>query len=129
MGIHASGEDYLEAVLILRQKKGAVRSVDLARHLGFSKPSVSQAVSVLRSGGFLEMDQDGLLLLTGLGQEIAEQIYERHCYFQNLLLYSGVDPQTASREACKMEHAISTESYRRLRKILDERLMIGAAEE
>lgn len=129
MGIHASGEDYLEAVLILRQKKGAVRSVDLARHLGFSKPSVSQAVSVLRSGGFLEMDQDGLLLLTGLGQEIAEQIYERHCYFQNLLLYSGVDPQTASREACKMEHAISTESYQRLRKILDERLMIGAAEE
>lgn len=128
MGIHASGEDYLEAVLILRQKKGAVRSVDLARHLGFSKPSVSQAVSVLRSGGFLEMDQDGLLLLTGLGQEIAEQIYERHCYFQNLLLYSGVDPQTASREACKMEHAISTESYRRLRKILDERLTIEAAE-
>lgn len=119
MSIHASGEDYLEAVLVLRQEKGEVRSIDLAHHLGFSKPSISHAVSVLRGGGFLEMDQDGLLSLTEPGREIAEQIYERHCYFRDLLVASGVDPETAEHEACKMEHAISTESYRRLRKLLD----------
>lgn len=119
MSIHASGEDYLEAVLVLRQEKGEVRSIDLAHHLGFSKPSISHAVSVLRGGGFLEMDQDGLLSLTEPGREIAEQIYERHCYFRDLLVASGVNPETAEHEACKMEHAISTESYRRLRKLLD----------
>lgn len=119
MSIHASGEDYLEAVLVLRQEKGEVRSIDLAHHLGFSKPSISHAVSVLRGGGFLEMDQDGLLSLTEPGREIAEQIYERHCYFRDLLVASGVDPETAEHEACKMEHAISTESYQRLRKLLD----------
>ncbi|MDO4314405.1 MAG: metal-dependent transcriptional regulator [Oscillospiraceae bacterium] len=119
MSIHASGEDYLEAVLVLHREKGAVRSIDLARHLGFSKPSVSHAVGVLRSGGFLEMDQDGLLHLTELGREVAEQIYDRHCYFQNLLLSSGVEPEKAEQEACRMEHAISTESYRRLRAMLE----------
>lgn len=119
MSIHASGEDYLEAVLVLQQERGEVRSIDIARHLGFSKPSVSHAVSVLRGGGFLEMDQDGLLHLTELGREVAEQIYDRHCYFQNLLLSSGVEPEKAEQEACKMEHAISTESYRRLRAMLD----------
>lgn len=122
MSIHASGEDYLEAVLVLRREKGAVRSIDIARHLGFSKPSVSHAVSVLRGGGFLEMDPDGLLHLTELGQEVAEQIYDRHCYFENLLLTSGVEPERAEQEACKMEHAISTDSYRRLRELLDARL-------
>lgn len=119
MSIHASGEDYLEAVLVLHREKGTVRSIDLARHLGFSKPSVSHAVGVLRSGGFLEMDQDGLLHLTELGREVAEQIYDRHCYFQNLLLSSGVEPEKAEQEACRMEHAISTESYRRLRAMLE----------
>lgn len=122
MSIHASGEDYLEAVLVLRQKKGEVRSIDLARHLGFSKPSVSHAVTILRSGGFLEMDPEGFLSLTEAGYEIAAQIYERHCYFRELLLTSGVDPETAEQEACRMEHAISTESYRRLRRLLDGRL-------
>nr|WP_326185540.1 metal-dependent transcriptional regulator [uncultured Oscillibacter sp.] len=122
MSIHASGEDYLEAVLVLHRERGEVRSIDIARHLGFSKPSVSHAVSVLRSGGFLEMDRDGLLHLTEPGREVAEQIYDRHCYFENLLLSSGVEPERAKREACKMEHAISTDSYRRLRELLDARL-------
>lgn len=112
----------MEAVLVLQREKGTVRSIDLARHLGFSKPSISHAVSVLRSGGFLEMDRDGLLHLTEPGREVAEQIYDRHCYFESLLLTSGVEPEKAEQEACRMEHAISTDSYRRLRELLDARL-------
>ncbi len=79
--IHASGEDYLEAVLMLQQKKGMVRSVDIARHMGYSKPSISHAVSVLKDGGFLTMDKGGFLHLTDAGKEVAEKIYERHRFF------------------------------------------------
>lgn len=78
MKLHASGEDYLEAILMLQKKSGMVRSVDLARHMGFSKPSISHAVGVLRDGGFLTVDKDGFLHLTDIGREIAEKIYERH---------------------------------------------------
>lgn len=79
--LHASGEDYLEAILILHMKKGTVRSVDVARHLGVSKPSVCHAVALLKDGGFLTMDEDFSLCLTDVGQEVAESIYERHCFF------------------------------------------------
>lgn len=85
MKIHASGEDYLEAVLILQKKQGMVRSIDLARHMGFSKPSVSHAVGVLKSGGFLTVDDDGFLHLTAIGLGIAEKIYERHLFLQSSL--------------------------------------------
>ena len=81
MKLHASGEDYLEAILMLQKKSGMVRSVDLARHMGFSKPSISHAVGVLRDGGFLTVDKDGFLHLTDIGREIAEKIYERHRFF------------------------------------------------
>jgi len=81
MKIHASGEDYLEAVLMLQHTKGMVRSVDLARHMGFSRPSISHAVGVLRDGGFLNMDTDGFLHLTDIGREVAEKIYERNLFF------------------------------------------------
>lgn len=115
--IHASGEDYLEAVLILQRQKGesAVRSIDLARHMGFSKPSISHAVSVLRSGGFLNVDKDGFLHLTERGQEIAEKIYERHRFFTEQLIAVGVDKETAEQDACRIEHAISDESFQKLR--------------
>lgn len=83
MKIHASGEDYLEAILVLQKKMGMVRSIDLARHMGFSKPSISHAVSVLKNGGFLTVDDDGFLHLTAIGREIAEKIYERHLFFIN----------------------------------------------
>ena len=83
MKIHASGEDYLEAVLMVQKEKGMVRSVDLARHMGYSKPSISHAVGVLRNGGFLMMDKDGFLHLTDVGQEVAEKIYERHQFLLN----------------------------------------------
>lgn len=115
MKIHASGEDYLEAVLMLQKEKGMVRSVDLARHMGYSKPSISHAVSILRDGGFLTMDGDGFLHLTDIGWEVAEKIYARHQLFTRLLIDVGIDPVTAEQEACRMEHAISQESFEKLR--------------
>lgn len=114
--IHASGEDYLEAVLILQKGKGMVRSVDLARHMGFSKPSISHAVGLLRDGGFLTMDKDGFLHLTEKGREIAEKIYERHQFFTERLIAAGVNEKTAEQDACKIEHAISDESFQKLQK-------------
>lgn len=115
MKIHASGEDYLEAVLILQKKQGMVRSIDLARHMGFSKPSISHAVGVLRDGGFLTMDEDGFLHLTDIGREVAEKIYERHRFFTEQLMAAGVDQETAEQDACRIEHAISDEAFQKLR--------------
>lgn len=116
MKIHASGEDYLEAVLVLKQEKGMVRSVDLARHMGFSKPSISHAVGVLRDGGFLTMDKDGFLHLTDIGREVAEKIYERHLFFTQQLIAAGVDQETAEQDACRIEHAISDTSFEKLKE-------------
>ena len=115
MKLHASGEDYLEAVLVLQQKQGMVRSVDVARHMEVSKPSVCHAVATLRDGGFLTMDEDYFLHLTDAGLEVAEQIYEKHRFFTERLIEAGVDPETAERDACRMEHVISQESFERLR--------------
>ena len=115
MKIHASGEDYLEAVLILQKKQGMVRSIDLARHMGFSKPSISHAVGVLRDGGFLTMDEDGFLHLTEDGREVAEKIYERHQFFTEQLVAVGVNRETAERDACRIEHAISEETFQKLK--------------
>ena len=116
MKIHASGENYLEAVLILQKKQGMVRSIDLARHMGFSKPSISHAVGVLKNGGFLTVDEDGFLHLTAIGQEVAEKIYERHRFFTEQLVAAGVDLETAEQEACRMEHAISEDSFQKLKE-------------
>ncbi len=91
MKIHASGEDYLEAILMLQKKTGMVRSVDLARHMGFSKPSISHAVGVLRNGGFLTVDEDGFLHLTDTGREVAERIYEKHQLFTDSSTGIGFD--------------------------------------
>ena len=119
MKLHASGEDYLEAILILQKQKGesAVRSIDLARHMGFSKPSISHAVGVLKSGGFLTVDGDGYLHLTDAGKEVAEKIYERHCILTAGLINMGVSPKQAEQDACRIEHAISDESFQKLREI------------
>ena len=113
--LHASGEDYLEAILILHMKKGTVRSVDVARHLGVSKPSVCHAVATLQDGGFLTMDSDYFLHLTDVGREVAEHIYEKHRFFTDRLIEAGVNPVTAEKDACRMEHVISQESFERLR--------------
>ena len=115
MKLHSSGEDYLEAVLMLQQKHGMVRSIDLARHMGYSKPSISHAVGVLRDGGFLTVDPGGFFLLTDIGREIAEKIYERHQFFTQWLIGAGIDPETAEQDACRMEHGISQKSFEQLR--------------
>lgn len=115
MKIYASGEDYLEAVLVLQKEKGMVRSVDLARHMGFSKPSISHAVGVLKNGGFLTVDEDGYLHLTEDGREVAEKIYERHQFFTEQLVAVGVDRETAERDVCRIEHAISEETFQKLK--------------
>ncbi len=114
--LRASGEDYLEAVLVLQKKKGMVRSVDVARHLDVSKPSVCHAVSTLKAGGFLTMDEDFSLHLTDIGREVAEKIYERHCFFTEQLIAAGVDPKVAEADACRIEHIISAESFERLKE-------------
>ena len=116
MKLYASGEDYLEAVLVLQRKQGMVRSVDLARHMGFSKPSISHAVGILKNGGFLTVDEDGFLHLTAIGREVAEKIYERHLFFMEQLIAAGVDPKTAEADACRIEHNISDESFSRLKE-------------
>lgn len=115
MKLHASGEDYLETILILQKQCGMVRSVDVARYMSVSKPSVCRAVAVLRDGGFLEMDEDHFLYLTDAGREVAEKIYERHQFFTEQLIAAGVDPKIAEADACRLEHAISSESFARLK--------------
>lgn len=120
MKLYASGEDYLEAILVLQQKQGMVRSVDVARHMDVSKPSVCHAVATLRNGGFLTMDEDHFLHLTDIGREVATSIYERHCFFTEQLIAAGVDPRTAEADACQMEHVISTESFLRLKEATEQ---------
>lgn len=115
MKIYASGEDYLEAVLVLQKKKDMVRSVDLARHMGFSKPSISHAVGVLKKKGLLTVDADGYLHLTDAGRGVAEKIYERHLFFTKQLVAVGVDQESAERDACRIEHAISEEAFQKLK--------------
>ena len=116
MKLYASGEDYLEAILVLKNKLGMVRSVDVARHMEVTKPSVCHAVAILRDGGFLTMDEDHFLHLTDVGREVAEKIYERHCFFTEQLIAAGVDPKTAEADACRIEHIISGESFSRLKE-------------
>ena len=116
MAIHASGEDYLEAVLVLQKEKGMVRSIDLAQYMDYSKPSISYAVKQLRNGGFLDVDKDGSLHLTERGQSVAEKIYERHLFFTEQLLAAGVDRAVAEQDACQMEHAISDDAFQKLKE-------------
>ena len=116
MKLHASGEDYLEAILVLHKKMGMVRSVDIARHMEVTKPSVCVAVNTLKDGGFLIMDENHFLHLTDIGREVAEKIYERHCFFTEQLIAAGVDPKTAEADACRIEHIISDESFSRLKE-------------
>lgn len=116
MQIYSSGEDYLEAVLVLQKKMGEVRSVDVARYVGVSKPSVCRAVNVLKEGGFLTIDVDHFLYLTNQGKTVAEKIYERHRFFMEELIEAGVDPRQAEIDACKMEHVISDQSFQKLKE-------------
>lgn len=115
MKIQESAENYLEAILILMQKNGQVRSIDVAHYTGFSKPSISRAVGLLRDNGYVSIDQNGLLGLTESGLKIASTIYERHTVLTDLLIRLGVSPETAAEDACRIEHVISAETFDRLK--------------
>ena len=116
MNVHESGEMYLEAILVLSRKSSFVRSVDVGEYLGYSKPSVSRAMGLLRNGGLIRMENDGGLYLTDAGRAIAEKIYERHTLLSSLLIRLGVSEQTATADACKLEHDISDESFQAIKR-------------
>ena len=116
MRLQESGEMYLESIYVLSQKGGHVRSIDISEYMGYSKPSVSRAVSLLKSGGYITMDKDNLIALTESGLEIAQKIFDRHTLIANLLIRLGVPEKIAAEDACKMEHAISDESFEAIRR-------------
>ncbi len=118
MALHESAEMYLETIYVLAKQKNTVRSVDVAEALNYSKPSVSRAVGLLKNGGYLTVEKDGFLRLTDLGTEVGKKIYERHTLLENFLLSMGVSPTTAEEDACKMEHAISDETFRAIQKFV-----------
>lgn len=120
MRLQESGEMYLETILVLSKKLGNVRSLDVAEELGYSKPSVSRAVGVLKNGGFITVDADGHLHLTDEGREIAETIYERHNIITAVLIKLGVDSETAMNDACKIEHDISKASFEAIKHFVEE---------
>ena len=119
MRLQESGEMYLETILRLSQQKSFVRAIDVGEYMGFSKPSVSRAIGLLRNGGFVEVGDGGGLSLTETGREIAEKIYERHRYLTKMLMEMGVDEETASEDACKMEHVISDTSFEAMQRYLN----------
>ena len=115
MHLQESGEMYLETIYVL-SKNGVVRSLDVAEYMGFSKPSVSRAVGLLKQGGYLIMDRDGSLTLTEDGLDVAKKIYERHILLSDFLVRLGVDENTAAEDACKIEHDISDESFAAIKR-------------
>ena len=119
MAIHESGEDYLETILILHKKSGHVRSIDIATELGYSKPSVSRAMSILKEGGFINVASDGQITLTEIGLEKAEEVYNRHLLITGFLRDTlGVSQKNAEEDACKIEHVISCETVEKLREFV-----------
>lgn len=121
MKMQESGEDYLESILILKESHGTVRSIDVARHMNFSKPSVSRAMGLLRENGYITMEKDGLIDLTASGLEVARRIYERHQLLTTWLVSLGVPPAAAAEDACRIEHDVSDETFQKMKShILNE---------
>lgn len=118
MKIQESGENYLETILVLKRRNGSVRSVDIANELNFSKPSVSKAMSVLKQAGHVKVDRLNQILLTDSGQEIAEKIYERHLILTEWLTSIGVSEEVAAKDACRIEHVISEESFEKVKELV-----------
>lgn len=116
MLIQESSEMYLETIYILSEKLTAVRSIDIAEYMGFSKPSVSRAVGILKEGGFITVEKNGFLKLTELGKARAQKVYERHEVLTNMFISLGVDEETASEDACRIEHRISDASFEAIKK-------------
>ena len=120
MSVHESGEMYLEAILVLSRKSSFVRSVDVSEYLQYSKPSVSRAMGILRKEDYIHMDKDGAITLTQTGLALAEKILERHTVLSRLLMTLGVRQETAEADACKMEHAISDESFQAIKRFTED---------
>ena len=116
MQLQESGEMYLETIYLLTEENPNVRSIDVCEHMGFSKPSVSRAVGLLKTGGYINVDKDGYLSLTDVGREVAEKMYDRHKLLTDFLVSLGVDQGTAATDACKIEHHISDESFEALKR-------------
>ena len=116
MKIQKSAEDYLEAMLMLKEERGYIRSIDIAEKLGVTKPSVSYATKRLRENGYITADQAGMIMLTDAGREIAERIYERHELITKLFVKLGVSPEQAREDACKIEHDLSDETFAAVKK-------------
>ncbi|MBQ3491232.1 MAG: metal-dependent transcriptional regulator [Oscillospiraceae bacterium] len=116
MRIQESGEMYLESIYVLLKQSGHVRSVDVAEHMGYSKPSVSRAMGLLKKANLIEIAPDGAIALTDAGVGVAEKIYERHTILSQMLVNLGVDPEVATEDACRLEHAISDESFEAIKK-------------
>lgn len=115
MEIHESGEDYLESILVLKETHGYVRSIDVARHKNYSKPSVSRAMGLLRESGHITIDKEGLIELTPTGLELAGRIYERHQLLTRWLVSLGVPPEVAAEDACRIEHDVSDTTFQRMK--------------
>ena len=120
MVLKESGEMYLETIYVLKQKKAFVRAIDVASELGYSKPSVSRAMGILRDGGYIKVGQDGGITLTDSGMDVAERTYERHTVLSEMFMRLGVDEENAVNDACKIEHVISTATFSAIKKHLEE---------
>ena len=116
MSLQESGQMYLETILILSKENSHVRSIDVCEHMGYSKPSVSRAVGLLKSGGYITVDGDGYITLTEAGRDVAQKIYDRHDVLSDFLVSLGVDPEVAAQDACRIEHVISEETFSCLRR-------------
>ena len=116
MNIYESAEDYLERILILQEEKGEVRSIDIAHDMGYSKPSISIAMKKLKEAGLIDIDEHGFITLTKEGHIIADRVYERHTVLKKVLINIGVDPKQAEKDACKVEHVISEETFEAIKK-------------
>lgn len=119
MHLQESAEMYLETIYLLSKQQPAVRSVDVAEHMGYSKPSVSRAVGLLKQGGYVTVDSDGFLTLTDEGKAVAEMIFERHTILSQMFIRLGVTPEIAAEDACKIEHIISDETFNAIKKHLN----------
>ena len=119
MGLAESGEMYLETIYVLTRHSTSVRSIDVAESMGYSKPSVSRAIGILKAGEYIEVDKSGFITLTEKGEKTAESLYERHTILTDMLVYLGVDRETAAVDACKIEHVISSESFEAIKNYIN----------
>ncbi|MBQ7291699.1 MAG: metal-dependent transcriptional regulator [Clostridia bacterium] len=122
MHIQESGEMYLETIFVLSKSNPSVRAIDVSEHLGYSKPSVSRAMGILKNGGYITVDTSGYITLTESGLEIAQKIYERHTFLSKFLMALGVDEKTAADDACKIEHVLSDTSFEAIKDYAEKKL-------